>query len=83
MTVQEIRAAALALDATDRVELADALYASLPVDPEIQKEWAAEIERRITEIEAGKAEAIPLEEVFGHGRRIINESRSFSTLSKG
>jgi putative addiction module component (TIGR02574 family) len=46
---------ALALSADERAELAAALIASLdgPADPDAEAAWAAEIERRGAEIDAG------------------------------
>jgi putative addiction module component (TIGR02574 family) len=45
--------------------LAGLLIASLesPPDPDIEAAWAAEIERRVAEVEAGTIKTIPLEEV--------------------
>ena len=53
------------LEDNDRATLAGLLIESLegPVDPDVEKAWAAEIERRWQEIESGKVKTIPWEEV--------------------
>ncbi len=50
----------LALPRDDRVYLAQRLLASLddPRDPELDRVWAEEIERRIDDLESGKTKAI-------------------------
>ena len=57
---------ALSLPADARLDLVEKLLTSLnlPIDKEIDRLWAEEAERRVTEIEAGKGERIPGEEVF-------------------
>jgi putative addiction module component (TIGR02574 family) len=50
----------------ERAELADLLFASLEeatADPDVEAAWAAEAHRRWQEIEAGRAETVPWEEV--------------------
>jgi putative addiction module component (TIGR02574 family) len=37
---------------------------SSPVDPEIERLWAEEAERRIEQFDRGEVEAIPAEKVF-------------------
>ncbi|MGB7510376.1 MAG: addiction module protein [Pelodictyon phaeoclathratiforme] len=57
---------ALELPTVDRLILIDKLLHStnLPTQPEVDKLWAEEVERRSKEIESGKARLIPGEEVF-------------------
>jgi len=43
------------LSPEERARLADRLIASLSDDAEIEEAWALEVERRIAEIEAGRA----------------------------
>lgn len=52
---------ALMLSAEDRADLAAALLASLdgPADADVEAAWAAEIERRIAEIDSGAIKTIP------------------------
>lgn len=62
---EAVLAEALRLDADARAELAAEILASLdgPADPDAEKAWAAEIERRIAAIESGTAELEPWDEV--------------------
>ena len=57
---------ALSLPADVRISLIEKLLTSLnlPVDEEIDRLWAEEAERRVTQIEEGKANLVPGEEVF-------------------
>jgi len=56
----------LSLPADQRIDLADRILTSLnpPTDPEIDALWAVEAERRVKEIEVGKVQLVPGEEVF-------------------
>jgi putative addiction module component (TIGR02574 family) len=56
-TVESVLADALRLDAAGRAEIATELLASLdaPVDPAAEAAWAAEIQRRVAELDAGAA----------------------------
>jgi len=57
---------ALSLPADVRISLIEKLLTSLnlPVDEEIDRLWAEEAERRVTQIEEGKANLVPGKEVF-------------------
>lgn len=52
-TVETLEAAALQLTPADRARLVDRLIATFDADPEVEETWAAEVERRQTEIENG------------------------------
>jgi putative addiction module component (TIGR02574 family) len=56
----------MALPVDQRVVLIEQLLTSLnlPTQPEIDRLWAVEAERRIAEIESGAVEVIPGEQVF-------------------
>ena len=56
---------ALELTDNDRATLAGLLIESLetPADPDVERAWAEEAERRWREIESGKVQTIPWEEV--------------------
>ena len=60
---KEILAAALALDPPERARLAHELLESLDEPVEVDPELAADLRRRIEEIESGEVEAIPWSEV--------------------
>lgn len=53
-SIEIIEAEALQLTATERARLIERLIASLDVDPEVDKAWAAEVERRNNEVESGE-----------------------------
>jgi putative addiction module component (TIGR02574 family) len=62
---------ALKLTAEERAELADRLIASLFEDTEVEEAWAAEVERRIEEIESGRAKLLPAAEAIARARAAI------------
>jgi putative addiction module component (TIGR02574 family) len=53
-----------------RLSLVERLLASLnlPIDEEIDRLWAEEAERRVSQIEEGKVKLVPGEEVFNRIR---------------
>lgn len=57
---------ALSLPADIRITLVEKLLTSLnlPIHEEIDRLWAEEAERRVSQIEEGKAKLVPGEEVF-------------------
>ena len=57
---------ALSLPADVRLSLVEKLLTSLnlPIDEEIDRLWAEEAERRVSQIEEGKIKLVPGEEVF-------------------
>jgi putative addiction module component (TIGR02574 family) len=61
---------ALSLPADARLSLVDKLLASLnlPIDKEIDRLWAEEAERRVSQIEAGEVKLVPGEQVFSRIR---------------
>jgi putative addiction module component (TIGR02574 family) len=69
---QAVLADALRLDPDSRAELAAELLASLdgPADPDAEAAWSAEIERRVSAIEAGAVRLEPWAEIK---RRIERE----------
>jgi putative addiction module component (TIGR02574 family) len=58
-TVETLEAAALQLTPADRASLVDRLIATLDADPEVEEAWAAEVERRQTEMENGTVTLLP------------------------
>ena len=71
-TVNQIFLEAADLPENDRATLAGLLIDSLEgaPDPNIEAAWAAEIERRLAEVEAGTVKTIPWEEVR---RRLLDQ----------
>jgi putative addiction module component (TIGR02574 family) len=70
----------MSLPETERVALADALYASLdgPLEEqaEVEAAWDGEIARRVDEIRSGKAKLIPLDEVRSNLEATIRRAQS-------
>lgn len=62
---------ALQLEPEDRVELAERLLSSVFPDKALEDTWAAEIERRIADIESGRAKLLSRSEVMGRVRAAI------------
>jgi putative addiction module component (TIGR02574 family) len=59
---------ALALPAEERAILTQHLIASLDQDAEIEEAWAAEVERRVAEVESGAVQVIPIAEALAQVR---------------
>lgn len=74
---QSVLSAAFALDVSERLQLIDALAATVPDDapPTLSPEWIAELDRRAHDLETGKATAIPAHEVFESIQRKRDERR--------
>jgi putative addiction module component (TIGR02574 family) len=66
-----IEAEALLLSAEDRAVLADHLLASLATEREVEDAWAAEVERRIMEVEAGRMSLSPVEDAIARARQSL------------
>lgn len=66
-----VEAQALKLSPEERALLADRLVESLFKDQGIEDAWAAEVERRIDEIESGRATLIPAVESIARARAAI------------
>lgn len=62
-TLQSIEAQALKLSPEERTELIERLIVSV-APPPLSAAWQAEIERRISDMDAGRTQPIPAEEVF-------------------
>jgi len=59
---------AMKLTLEEPAYLADRLLASLSEDAEIEEDWAAEVERRIAEIESGRVQVIPAADAIARAR---------------
>ncbi len=66
--VDVVEAEAMKLTPEERARLADRLIASLSDDTTIEEAWAVEVERRIAEVEAGRAPVIPAAEAIARAR---------------
>ncbi len=67
MGKQEIVAQALKLAPAERFDLVDQILHSLDKpDPEIDRVWLEESEKRLAAYRAGKVKGIPAEEIFGN-----------------
>jgi hypothetical protein len=58
-TVETLEAAALQLSPAERARSVDRLIATLDADREVEQAWAAEVERRQSEIENGTVSLLP------------------------
>lgn len=80
MPLQDIEAQALQLPREERGRLAGRLLQSLDPEPDdtpenIAKAWDEEIARRIEEMDAGRTESIPYEQVRAELRALIDSNR--------
>ena len=69
MTRDEIRAAALQLPEDERLALATELLGPSDFDEDVEAAWGAEIAQRLADMDAGRVQMIPAEEVFASLRR--------------
>jgi len=69
--LEMLEAQALKLSPEERAQLADRLIASLFQENEIENAWAVEVERRIREIEAGRAQLIPAADAIARARGVV------------
>ena len=69
--LEAVEAQALNLSVEERAKLADRLITSLFEDHKIEDAWAAEVERRIEEIESGRAKLIPVSDAISRARAAI------------
>lgn len=66
-----LEAEALQLTAGERAAFAQVLLASLDEDAEIEEAWAAETERRISDIESGAVQTIPIADALAQVRAAL------------
>jgi putative addiction module component (TIGR02574 family) len=71
---EQLLQTALTLSPNDRAEIAAQLLESLDGEPDqdVEAAWAAEIKRRIDQIDRGEVELIPAEEVMRSMRERLN-----------
>ena len=68
---ETLEAEALKLTTAERAKLAEQLIASLDENDEAEEAWAAEVERRIAEIETGTVQLIPAAEAIASARAAL------------
>jgi putative addiction module component (TIGR02574 family) len=69
--LEAIEAEALKLTSGERAALAQRLLASLDEDAEIEDAWAAEVARRIADVENGTVKVIPIDEALARVRAAL------------
>jgi putative addiction module component (TIGR02574 family) len=69
--LEKLESEALKLTVGERAALAQRLLASLDEDAEIEDAWAAEIERRIADVESGAVQVIPIAEALARVRAAL------------
>ncbi len=67
-----LEAEALKLSPEERAELADHLLASLGSEGEVEEAWAAEVQRRLAEVEAGRVVLVPLDQAIQRARQALS-----------
>ena len=82
---QKLAQKALQLSEEDRRYVIEVLSNSISrhVDPEIEKAWEEEIERRVKDIDEGKVELLPMEDVLQEMKRWIDEAADRKDSSEG
>ena len=70
--LEAVEAAALKLPADARAELIERLIDSVVPAPPLHPAWAAEIEWRIAELDAGLIAAIPADQAMAELRAIVD-----------
>ena len=69
--LEALEAEALKLTSGERAAFAQVLLASLDEDEEIEDAWAAEVDRRIAEIDNGSAKVISMAEALSQVRAAL------------
>lgn len=71
-----LTAEALKLSPDERAELIERLAESMLPAGELHPEWDAEVERRLADLDAGRTQAMPADEVLGEVRALIAGHRA-------
>lgn len=71
MQFSALEAEALQLPPEERVRLADHLLASVGAGAEVDEAWAVEVERRLAEVESGRATLVPAEDAIAGARQAL------------
>ena len=70
-TLESLTTEALKLSAEERAELAERLITSVAPPPPLHPAWEVEIARRVADLDAGRTQSIPGEQVFAELRTMI------------
>jgi putative addiction module component (TIGR02574 family) len=81
-TRSEIEAEAMKLSPRERADLADKLWMSVHSQEEVDLAWEVEIARRLEELDAGRTQGIPAEQVMAEIRALIEGYELKTTLPK-
>ena len=84
MTIAVLEKEAMALPPASRVRLVEKLLASVDnfVTPGIAAAWQKELERRVVEIRAGRADGISADAAMAQARRKVHEARRLSSTRR-
>ena len=69
--LEVLEAEALKLTLGERAAFAQLLLASLDEDAEIEEAWAAEVERRIADVESGRVQVLPVSAALAQVRAAL------------
>ena len=69
--LEMLEAEALKLTSGERAAFAQLLLASLDEDVETEEAWAVEVERRISEVENGTVQVVPIAEALAQVRAAL------------
>ena len=69
--LEVLEAEALKLTSGERAAFAQLLLASLDEDAEFEEAWAAEVERRISDVENGVTQVIPIADALAQVRAAL------------
>ena len=69
--LETLEAEALKLSSGERAAFAQLLLASFDEDAEIEDAWAAEVERRIAEVQSGAVQVVPIAEALAQVRATL------------
>ena len=75
-SIEIVEAEAMKLTPNERADLADKLWLSVHSQDEVDAAWETEIAHRIEELDAGRTESIPYEQVRAEWRALIEAHRA-------
>jgi len=69
--LERLESEALKLSSGERAAFAQMLLTSLDEDAELEDAWAAEVERRIADVESGAVKVVPIAEALAQVRTAL------------